>query len=224
MVHGLSQAAIARALGLSGASITKLKKQGMPVHSVEAAQAWRTERQNVAARKPLPSSVAPSIAMPAAAGPIRAAGAGFGVPAVGAFDGHGATGFGGSPASGYGGRPVGAFAGQASGFGDPLGGYPDEDRDTARTRREIAEANLAELREAEERGELIRVDAIRSALAGLIASTRDSLLQIPVRVSPVLAAEPDAAAVHDTLTREIHQALAQLVAAPDRITRIEESH
>lgn len=182
MVNGLSQAAIARALGLSGAAITKLKKQGMPVHSVEAAQAWRTERQNVAARKPLPSSGVPaSIAMPAASGPIRVS--------AGAFDGS-----------------------------------PDEDRDTARTRREIAEANLAELREAEERGELIRVDAIRSALAGMIASTRDSLLQIPARVAPVLAAEPDAASVHDTLTREIHQALAQLVAAPDRITRIEESH
>jgi hypothetical protein len=36
-----SQAAIGRALGLSPASMTKLKGQGMPVHSVEAARAWR---------------------------------------------------------------------------------------------------------------------------------------------------------------------------------------
>lgn len=36
-----SQAAIGRALGLSPASMTKCKKLGMPVHSVEAARAWR---------------------------------------------------------------------------------------------------------------------------------------------------------------------------------------
>lgn len=36
-----SQAAIGRALGLSPASMTKCKGMGMPVHSVEAARAWR---------------------------------------------------------------------------------------------------------------------------------------------------------------------------------------
>ena len=97
----------------------------------------------------------------------------------------------------------------------------EEDFQAARTRREIAEASLSELREAEARGELIRVDAIRSALAGMIAATRDSLLQIPARVAPVLAVETDAGRVHDMIQSELHQALAQLVASPDRITRIE---
>lgn len=36
-----SQAAIARTLNLSKASISKLKKLGMPISSVEAARAWR---------------------------------------------------------------------------------------------------------------------------------------------------------------------------------------
>lgn len=36
-----SQAAIGRALGLSPASMTKLKQQGMPVDSVTNAKAWR---------------------------------------------------------------------------------------------------------------------------------------------------------------------------------------
>lgn len=36
-----SQAAIARALGLAKSRITAMKKQGMPVHSIEAAQEWR---------------------------------------------------------------------------------------------------------------------------------------------------------------------------------------
>jgi len=53
-VNGMSQAALGRALALSGAAITKLKKQGMPVHSIEAAQAWRIARQNIARRKSLP--------------------------------------------------------------------------------------------------------------------------------------------------------------------------
>lgn len=53
----MSQAAIGRALGLSPAAMTKLKKQGMPVDSVAAAQAWREARQNVAARKPTPAPV-----------------------------------------------------------------------------------------------------------------------------------------------------------------------
>lgn len=38
-----SQAAIGRALGISPASMTKYKNMGMPVHSVDAAHAWRQD-------------------------------------------------------------------------------------------------------------------------------------------------------------------------------------
>ena len=55
--EGLNQSALGRALNLSPPAITKLKRQGMPVHSVEAAQAWRLERQSVARRKPQPAPV-----------------------------------------------------------------------------------------------------------------------------------------------------------------------
>lgn len=87
----------------------------------------------------------------------------------------------------------------------------------SRARRECAEADLAELKLAEQRGELIRTEAIRSALAGLLSSTRDSILQLPARLAPVLAVESDPARVHDLLQAELHQALAQLTAAPARI-------
>ena len=40
-MNKLSQSALARALGLAKSRVTALKIQGMPVHSVEAAQAWR---------------------------------------------------------------------------------------------------------------------------------------------------------------------------------------
>lgn len=50
-----SQNAIGRALGLSSANMTKLRKQGCPMDSVESVRAWRMERQDVARSKPEPS-------------------------------------------------------------------------------------------------------------------------------------------------------------------------
>ncbi|MDP2770485.1 MAG: hypothetical protein Q8O81_11700 [Giesbergeria sp.] len=50
----LSQNAIGRELGLSSANMTKLRKQGCPMDSVEAVRAWRLERQSIAQRKPEP--------------------------------------------------------------------------------------------------------------------------------------------------------------------------
>lgn len=54
-----SQNAIGRTLGLSSSNMTKLKKQGCPMDSVESVRAWRLENQNIAQRKPDPSRPAP---------------------------------------------------------------------------------------------------------------------------------------------------------------------
>lgn len=160
----MSQAALGRVLGLSPAAITKLKGQGMPVDSVEAAKAWREARLNVAARKPSPPIQSEtSIALPPTASP-----------------------------------PI-----QGGDFGD-------EDFQMARTRREIAEANLAEMREAELEGKLIRVEAIRAAWAKRISATRDALLQLPHRLAPVLAAETEMERVSQLLDVELRQALTEL--------------
>lgn len=172
-----SQNAIGRALGLSSAAMVKLKKLGMPVDSVEAAQAWREARQNVAARKPLPD---------------------------------GRSGF--SPPPVYAKPPAPPPPRQPETFE-----FPDEDHQAARTRREIAEANLAEMREAEERRDLIRVGAVKTQLATVFATTRDALLQIPARLAPLLAADSDPASVQNTLHAEIHQALQHLAGAPERV-------
>jgi phage terminase Nu1 subunit (DNA packaging protein) len=167
MVKPLSQAAIGRALGLSQASITKLKGQGMPVDSVESARAWRKARQNIAARKPEPvANRAPVIR-----------------------------------------------ANEVNEDGSELG----ESQDDARTRREIAEANLAEMKESEQRGELIRVEAVKSALAHAYSSTRDALLQIPARLAPLLAADAEPASVQNSLYSEIHLALQHLAGASEQI-------
>lgn len=82
----------------------------------------------------------------------------------------------------------------------------------ARRRRETAEANLAEMKQAEMQGTLIRADAVRSAWAAKITGARDALLQIPSRIAPVLAATADLVEVTALLEAELRQALAELSA------------
>lgn len=106
------------------------------------------------------------------------------------------------------------------------GEFPDvsglgEDRDEARTRREIAEANIAEMAEAKLRRELIRVSSVQAQLSTDYATTRDAMLQIPARMAPLLAAEQDPAKVQNLLHAEIHQALVQLAGASDQVPNIE---
>jgi len=175
----LSQAALGRALGLSPAAVTKLKGQGMPVDSLESAQAWRAARQNVAQRKPAPQDAA--LGKPWA--PWRDPG-----------------------------RDEKADAPPA---------FLDEDRDAARTRREIAEANMAEMLEAKTRRDLIRVASVQTQLAADYATTRDAVLQIPARLGPLLAAESDPARVQTLLHAELHAALSTLAGAADRVPNIE---
>ena len=102
----------------------------------------------------------------------------------------------------------------APGAGVPADGpaveaRPDDYWD-ARSRRETAEAAIAEMKEAEMRGLLIRADSVRSAWANKISAARDALLQIPYRLAPVLAAEPDLDRVAELLEAELRQALQQL--------------
>ncbi len=123
------------------------------------------------------------------------------------------------------GRPATAQAdddGRAAGRDEPAPPTADNptapDYSTSRARREAAEAERAELSLAHERGELIAVAAVQSVLASTLSATRDGLLQIPSRLAAVVAAEGDAAKVHELLRAEIEQALQQLAAAPDRLT------
>jgi len=183
-VNGLSQAAIGRALNLSPAAMTKLKQQGMPVDSVQSAQAWRVARQNVAQRKAVPPALQPVRAAPPAA--QRAAAA---APAADRL-----------PPPEY---------------------LHDESHDAARTRREIAEANLAEMREAETRGELIRLSAVRTALGTAFATAREALLQLPSRLAPQLAGETDPASIQNLLHAEIHKTLLDLSGTGARLGEAE---
>ena len=80
---------------------------------------------------------------------------------------------------------------------DPEG--PDESRDAARTRREIAEADIAEAKAAELSRELIRRSSVERAEEKKAAAVRESLLQMPAQLAPVVAAESDIAKCQDAI-------------------------
>lgn len=163
----LSQAALARELGISPGRVTQLAQRGMPLFSVDAARAWRA--QNVA-------------------------------PMATGKDNAGAL-----PQS----DRMHDFGVDDDGEQAPAGYLK------SRARREAAEASMAEMRERELAGELIRVTAIESVLAAALAQFREALLQIPNRIGPQLAAESDAGAVINTLEQEISNALHNLAARVD---------
>lgn len=102
---------------------------------------------------------------------------------------------------------------QGAGEGGAATAARPETYEEARRRREMAEAALAELKLMEQMGDLVRVAAVRSAVAKLAAGLREGLMQIPSRLAPVLAAETDAAAVHDQIAAELRQVLEQVTSA-----------
>lgn len=93
---------------------------------------------------------------------------------------------------------------------------PREDPDAywaVKARREKAEADMAELKLAEQLGELVRASDVRAAYSKRAAGLRESLLQIPARLAAVLAAESDQARCHDVLQAELHAVLQQVTDA-----------
>jgi hypothetical protein len=100
--------------------------------------------------------------------------------------------------------PGGARRGQADGEDG------DVDYWQSKARREAAEAELAELRLAELRRVLVREDDVRAALSRRVANLREAFLQLPARVVPLLAAQPEPGAMHRVLHAEIVAALSAI--------------
>jgi len=104
----------------------------------------------------------------------------------------------------------------------PDGNAPRADADAdgdnsywaAKSRREKADAEMAELKLAEQRGDMVRSADVRAGQAKRLAALRESLLQLPARLAPVLAVESDPARCHDALQAELRAVLEQMTAAP----------
>lgn len=95
--------------------------------------------------------------------------------------------------------------------GDVLDGLDEkpgaDDYWNSRSRREAAEAELAEIALAEKNGEVIQVKAVEAVWAQSLAAVREHLLQLRARLAPLLAAESDQFKVDQLLEAEHHAAL-----------------
>ncbi len=82
----------------------------------------------------------------------------------------------------------------------------------AKTRTEKVRAELLELELAEKRGSLVDAERVRQATFEKARISRDAIMAIPARLASQLAAETDAAKVHDLLTVELRKVCAELAA------------
>lgn len=80
----------------------------------------------------------------------------------------------------------------------------------AKARREAAEAELAELELAEKRGQIMAVLDHRKILFEFARRVRDSILQVPSRAAPLVAAEGEQRACRRIIEAEIRAVLQQL--------------
>ena len=81
----------------------------------------------------------------------------------------------------------------------------------AKTRRETAEASIAELKEAELRGDLVRRAVVEREFASRLVALRESLEVLADRLSAQVAAEADAGRCRQLLRDEHRLALAAFV-------------
>lgn len=97
-----------------------------------------------------------------------------------------------------------------SGQGGDRAGYFD-----VKQRRELAEAELAELDLAERRGELCDLEDAKRAQFEMGGKVRDRIMVVPDRVVPRLAAcNGDSAKMHEILTEDLRNALREVASEP----------
>jgi hypothetical protein len=80
----------------------------------------------------------------------------------------------------------------------------------SRSRREAAEAELAEIELAEKTGQVIQVKVVEAVWGQALGATREHLLQLRARLAPLLAAEADAFKIEQLLDVEMSQALSHM--------------
>lgn len=175
----LSQNAIGLELGVSSACMVKWKKQGCPMDSVESVRAWRKAKQNIAARKPEPVPDVEKFtpAPPALKDP--------GFNRVGGDD----------------------FATMIRENDAELAGMAVlEDLDEARTRLMIADANMAEMKEAEMLGKLRKKSEVDSKAFEVARALRDGLTNCARRIAAEVSALGSADDCEAVIDRE-HRAM-----------------
>jgi hypothetical protein len=80
----------------------------------------------------------------------------------------------------------------------------------AKTARETYAAKMAELQYRERAGELVSADGVKTLFFEIAKTVQTNMLNIPDRVSSLIAAEGNEKVVHDILTHEIRVSLQRL--------------
>ncbi len=80
----------------------------------------------------------------------------------------------------------------------------------AKMAKETFSAKLAQLNYEQKSGKLCRVDEVERAAANAARITRDSLMSLPDKLSPILASETEIEDIRDLLEKEISQVLENL--------------
>jgi len=107
------------------------------------------------------------------------------------------------------GQPAGKIKGADSTQGvKPAGGI---DYVTARALNEQYKAAVKKLEYEERTGKLINADKVRETAFDVARRVRDGMLNIPDRVAAIIAAESNEIKVRELLTKEIREALSELV-------------
>jgi phage terminase Nu1 subunit (DNA packaging protein) len=88
-----------------------------------------------------------------------------------------------------------------------FGGVANTDQHGEKTRLITAQANIAEMNDAELRGDLLRADETRRAIFTAARGVRNSLQTVADRLSQPLAGEDDHHEIHDMIEGEINQIL-----------------
>lgn len=84
--------------------------------------------------------------------------------------------------------------------------------EAARTEKEIYRAKMAKLNYERMEGSLVYAADVKNTAFETGRMLRDQLLNIPARVSPIIAAERDTKKVNEILTKEIRQVLETIAA------------
>lgn len=80
----------------------------------------------------------------------------------------------------------------------------------SRSQKEYYQAQLARLEYEKRMGELLEAEEVKQAIVKNVSITRETLLNIPDRIAPVLLSQTDLHTVTEILRTEIHNALVSL--------------
>ena len=86
----------------------------------------------------------------------------------------------------------------------------------SRIKSEIERSKLLEIKARVEAGRYVDAEEVKAAAFNKARVVRDGLLNIPDRLSAVLAAENNAVRIHEVLSAEIRAALEELTNGPER--------